>query len=71
MCKLRCGTLNFVAGGRPHMRNIVFENDLQKKVVITLLLDGRCVNSDLELCSSFSDYLHRFWLFDKAYVDRP
>ena len=32
MCKLRCNTLKFAAGGRPHMRNIVFENDnLRKK----------------------------------------
>ena len=31
MCKLRCGTLNFVAGGRLLMHNIVFENDLGKK----------------------------------------
>ena len=25
--KLRCGKLRFVAGGRPHMRIIFFEND--------------------------------------------
>ena len=29
-CSLRCGSLNFVAAGRPHMHKIVFENDLRK-----------------------------------------
>ena len=30
--KLRCGTLRFAAGGRPHVSDIVFENvDLRKK----------------------------------------
>ena len=28
--KLRCYTLRFVGGGRPHMRDIVFKIDFQK-----------------------------------------
>ena len=46
MCKLRCPTLRFVGGRRPHMRDIVFKNTI-KKMVFTNHRDGKFSNFNI------------------------